>query len=211
MADKPTKPPSLPMPPFASFPELLPAEEHDALLGWILSNEDALRASTLAGGRLDPQARTSRSLPRSFNGDWQEALRTRIAELFPQILRATGIKAFALAEVDLKLVAYGDGDFFAPHVDTLVGARRGATDRVVTAIYYLHRRPRAYSGGALRLFPLGSAAGPEDTFVEIEPRDNCLIAFPSWAMHGVAPVACPSGRFEDSRFAINCWLNRAAL
>jgi Rps23 Pro-64 3,4-dihydroxylase Tpa1-like proline 4-hydroxylase len=27
-------------------------------------------------------------------------------------------------------------------------------------------------------------------------------------MHEVRPVACPSGRFEDHRFAVNCWLCR---
>jgi SM-20-related protein len=32
--------------------------------------------------------------------------------------------------------------------------------------------------------------------------------FPSWVLHEVRPVSCPSKRFVDSRFAINCWLWR---
>lgn len=190
--------------------DLLPAEAHDGLLDWILANEAALRPSTLSGGRLDPAFRASRSLPRSLGGRWQDALRERIAELFPDLLRATGTRPFALAEIDLKLVAYGDGDFFAPHTDTLVGARRGATDRVITAIYYLHREPKGYSGGELRLYPIGAKGAADDPFVELAPQRNALVAFPAWATHGVSPVRCPSRRFEDSRFAINCWLNRAA-
>jgi Rps23 Pro-64 3,4-dihydroxylase Tpa1-like proline 4-hydroxylase len=45
-------------------------------------------------------------------------------------------------------------------------------------------------------------------FVDIEPTNDTLVFFPSWFPHEVLPVACPSGRFEDSRFAINCWVRR---
>jgi Rps23 Pro-64 3,4-dihydroxylase Tpa1-like proline 4-hydroxylase len=43
----------------------------------------------------------------------------------------------------------------------------------------------------------------------LEPRNNRLIAFPSFVPHEVRRVACPSGEFADSRFAINVWLSRA--
>jgi len=44
--------------------------------------------------------------------------------------------------------------------------------------------------------------------VNIEPGRNGPLMFPSWAPHEVMPVNCPSGRFADSRFAINCWVYR---
>ena len=125
-------------------------------------------------------------------------------------MRATGSKPFELAEVDLKLVVFGDGDFIVPHQDTVTGARRGDTDRVLTAMYYFHKEPKAYSGGALRLYPFGAGGKERDPFVEIEPRRNSLVVFPAWMLHSVTPVRCPSGRFEDSRFSIICWINRPA-
>jgi Rps23 Pro-64 3,4-dihydroxylase Tpa1-like proline 4-hydroxylase len=42
-------------------------------------------------------------------------------------------------------------------------------------------------------------------FADIEPGQNRLVAFPSWAPHEVMPISCPSRRFIDSRFAVNCW------
>jgi SM-20-related protein len=77
--------------------------------------------------------------------------------------------------------------------------------RVVSAVYYFHRLPKSFSGGALRVYPL---AGREksNTFVEIEPVNDTLVFFPWWFPHEVLPVVCPSGQFEDSRFAVNCWV-----
>jgi SM-20-related protein len=57
----------------------------------------------------------------------------------------------------------------------------------------------------LRLYAIGDPAG--QTFIDIEPVHNSLLVFPSWAPHEVMPVSCPSQRFMDSRFAINCWVN----
>ena len=44
--------------------------------------------------------------------------------------------------------------------------------------------------------------------VAIEPIDNSLLVFPSWAQHGVEQVNCPSGEFDDYRYAVNCWYCR---
>jgi Rps23 Pro-64 3,4-dihydroxylase Tpa1-like proline 4-hydroxylase len=74
---------------------------------------------------------------------------------------------------------------------------------VLSGVYYFHRRPRAFTGGELRLY----AIGDPDRFVDIEPTHNTLLVFPSWAPHEVRPVSCPTGQFMDSRFAINCWLH----
>jgi SM-20-related protein len=65
---------------------------------------------------------------------------------------------------------------------------------------------RSLAGGALRLYAIGGEA--DQKFVDIEPLRNSLLMFPSWAPHEVMPVSCPSKRFIDSRFAINCWVHR---
>jgi Rps23 Pro-64 3,4-dihydroxylase Tpa1-like proline 4-hydroxylase len=44
-------------------------------------------------------------------------------------------------------------------------------------------------------------------FHDVEPLHNSLVVFPAWLPHEVLKVSCPSGRFADSRFAINCWFH----
>jgi Rps23 Pro-64 3,4-dihydroxylase Tpa1-like proline 4-hydroxylase len=76
---------------------------------------------------------------------------------------------------------------------------------VLSGVYYFHRLPKPFSGGALRLH----AIGDESRFADIEPACDTLVVFPAWAPHEVLPVRCPSGAFMDSRFSINCWAYRA--
>jgi hypothetical protein len=61
---------------------------------------------------------------------------------------------------------------------------------------------------ARRLGARIAGGGRGDTFVEVEPNNDMLVFFPAWFPHEVMPVECLSGRFEDSRFAINCWIHR---
>jgi asparagine synthetase B (glutamine-hydrolysing) len=56
--------------------------------------------------------------------------------------------------------------------------------------------------------PAGIAGATDFDGADIEPIHNSLLMFPSWAPHEVMPVNCPSQRFIDSRFAINCWVHR---
>jgi hypothetical protein len=48
----------------------------------------------------------------------------------------------------------------------------------------------------------------DDAYVDVEPRHNSIIFFPSEYMHEVMPVICPSREFVDSRFTINGWVRR---
>jgi len=68
--------------------------------------------------------------------------------------------------------------------------------------------PKAFSGGVLRLHSL-AASGHQGTFVDIPPDYDTLVFFPSMFPHEVLPVKSPSGKFMDSRFAINCWIYQA--
>ena len=82
-------------------------------------------------------------------------------------------------------------------------------DRLLSAVLYFHREPKGFSGGELRLFRLN--VRPDTKPVEVAdhldlmPVRNSLVAFPSWVTHEVRPISCPSNRFEDFRFALNCW------
>jgi Rps23 Pro-64 3,4-dihydroxylase Tpa1-like proline 4-hydroxylase len=109
--------------------------------------------------------------------------------------------------VELNLVANNDGAFFKRHIDTFMGNARTASDRVLSAVYYFYAEPKAFSGGTLRLHSFGTTEH-EGAFVDVQPEQNMLLAFPSSALHEVLPISCPSKRFSDSRFNVNCWVHR---
>ena len=91
-----------------------------------------------------------------------------------------------------------------------MGAGEGE-DRVISAVYYFYREPKGFSGGALRLYRFGADAqdpAADAGSIAFEPRQNSLVCFPSWAKHKVEAVSCPSGKFEDYRFGLNCWFCR---
>jgi len=137
----------------------------------------------------------------------KDVLRTlfdgRLRALAPSIVEDIGMSPFAVHKVEVELAAHGDGAFYKRHIDIHTGAS-ATSQRVLSAVYYFHQQPKAFSGGALRLHAIGGSGA----FVDIEPVHNSLLVFPSWAPHEVMPISCPSGRFIDSRFAVNCWLRR---
>jgi len=115
--------------------------------------------------------------------------------------------AFDMAHVlpnstQIEMVAHGDGAFYRPHTDTYTGDEyMPGGRRRMTMVYYLHRQPRHFTGGRLRMFDLGG-----DQSIEIEPTHDSLLVFPSSTRHEVETISCPGGAFADSRFAVNIWL-----
>ena len=102
----------------------------------------------------------------------------------------------------IEMVAHGDGAFYRPHTDTYTGDEyTPGGRRRLTMVYYLHRQPRRFTGGRLRMFDLGG-----DQSIEIEPAHDSLLVFPSAARHEVETISCPGGAFADGRFAVNIWL-----
>lgn len=210
-----------PLPPYVQLTDFLPAEEHQELLDWVLAQEASFKPAKIindgSGSKslLDPQIRiglTTRKL-----GPLQPMLERRMREALPTVEQAIGCKSDATA-IELELAAHGDGAHYRAHLDIsygedrkIVGAEPGQ-DRVVSAVYYFHHEPKAFSGGALRLYrfsarPLTSEVAAAD-YIDVQPLQNSLVAFPSWVTHEVRTIHCPSGRFLDFRFAINCWFCR---
>jgi len=212
--------PERPMPPYAQFRDFLDAQTHQALLDWVSARRDGFASATVTkskaghSNRLDPQVRLALKL-RDL-GPLQSMLSERLLAVLPEAMTAAGSRGAEPRSLELELTAYGDGAYFKPHLDIPIGpdrnplgAREGE-DRVISAVYYFHNRPKGFSGGRLRLFRFGSDPGEhrEDDSVAIEPIDNSLLVFPSWAQHEVEPVSCPSGEFDDYRYAVNCWYCR---
>jgi SM-20-related protein len=159
-----------------------------------------------ANKRIDLTLRRSTRLKQL--GALEGELQARVRETLPAIFEQLGTAPFEPSHLELEMVAHGDGAFYAKHRDTRIfGSDALGNRRIISAVYYFHRIPKSFSGGVLRIY---SFAGGDDagTFVDVEPTDDTLVFFPSWFPHEVLPVVCPSGRFEDSRFAINCWVLR---
>lgn len=199
----------MPMPASAIIDNFLDLDLRRSLLDWTLANQAAFQPASVFRGdgeAVDPSARANLKL--ADLGPAREAIGERLLEALPQLAGMVGTDAPMHARLELELTAYGDGAFYHPHADISVsGASTASESRLLSAVYYFHRQPKAFAGGELRLFRWGAdEESPRPTDIrDIEPADNRLVGFLTWARHEVRPVRCPSGRFEDYRFAINCW------
>jgi SM-20-related protein len=174
----------------------------ERLLMYARSNEYRFKKSQVAS-RLDPTLKIDgmRSSRRIGLGDLKGEVKDKFEQLLPTIFETLHIKPFT-PSFELEFVAHGNGDFFTLHRDT-----GKYYHRIITAVYYFHALPKAFSGGELRLHSL-AASGEPGTFVDISPEFDTVVYFPSMFLHEVLPIEAPSGAFFDSRFAINCWVVR---
>ena len=199
------------VPPYGVYRGFLGPVTHAGLLAWAMENEAKFEASSVLRSLVPDDPRHDLSLRTSLRvsdfGPMKAILRQRVLDLVPVLIRNLRVTPFEPSKVELELVANNDGAFFKCHIDTFMGDARKASDRVLSAVYYFHAEPKAFSGGALRLYSFGMKKD-EAEFVEVQPEQNTLLAFPSWASHEVLPVNCPSGRFSNSRFNVNCWVQR---
>jgi Rps23 Pro-64 3,4-dihydroxylase Tpa1-like proline 4-hydroxylase len=179
------------------------------LLDYAILNRALFKESTVGHSeklRFDPSQRRSATL-REF-GSLRSDLEAKIRDTLPAMFELLGSETFTPSKLELEMAAHGDGAFYALHKDTRTRQEDSTSHRVISAVYYFHAMPKAFSGGVLRLHSLG-ASGQPGTFIDVEPRNDTLAFFPSWFFHEILPVVSPDGRFEDSRFAINCWVHRA--
>jgi len=192
-------------PPYRIYRNFLDSDTHACLLAWAIENEPKFKPTLVDEGKHDPSWRLSLGV--GDFGPVKVVLRQHVLNILPTLIRDLRVTQFEPSEVDIELIAHNDGAFFKRHVDVQIGARRGVSDRVLSAVYYFYAEPKAFSGGALRLYPFG-AKEDASNFTDLQPEQNTLLVFPSWASHEVLPVSCPSRRFSDSRFAVNCWVHR---
>lgn len=191
--------------PHRLFASWLGAEEADRLLSYAVAEEARFKQTKVlleneTTAKVDRSLRQSRVL-RDL-GPFEELLRRKARELQLMLETDFGMSHKPPGEVEIELVAHGDGGFYRPHIDTFTGesAVPGANRRL-SLIYYFHRRPRPFSGGQLRLLGLGREP------LAIEPAHDALLAFPSFVPLEVEAVSINCEGFENSRFAVNIWLH----
>jgi len=171
----------------------------------VTSADDTLRPSMIRDRELVPDFRRSRS-----RHDFAAPeLMAAIGEVLEAVEHTLGVSCRHTEPV-YSLNVHNDGDFYRPHQDT---STEFAPRRLLTFVYYLHRTPRPFDGGALRVFdaalPLHTeTAGrwQERTWRDWEPEHDSIVFFLPTAWHEVRPVTCPSKQYADSRFAVNGWL-----
>jgi Rps23 Pro-64 3,4-dihydroxylase Tpa1-like proline 4-hydroxylase len=193
------------IPPHALVRGWLGRETVERLLWFAQSNEERFEDTQVTraeDSRIDHTRRVSKKLSL---GNLKAEVRAKVADLLPVMFERLGIKPFIPSKIEVELVAHGDGAFFLRHIDTLT--HREGRRRIISAVYYFHALPKAFSGGVLRLHSL-AASGQQCTFVDITPDYDTLVFFPSFFPHEVLPVKCANRRFLDSRFAINFWIHR---
>jgi len=190
--------------------DLLNPRESAALLDYAIANEALFGDSTVSKeSAVKGDIRRSRLL--TDLGPHRALLEERVANLVPGLIAELRLSPFAATGFEIELVAHEDQAFYKRHIDVFTGAppAEAAGDRLISVVYYLHKSPKQFTGGELRLFPqVRPLEISEVGAVDLVPEHGMAVAFSSWLPHEVRPVSCPSRKFEHSRFAVNCWVLR---
>ena len=189
--------------PVACEPDWLDAETADALLDYAIAREAAFQqGSVVYGGEdhINPALRNVLKL--ADLGPYVTPLKRRARAAKPVLEQMLGVAGFSPSSFEMEIAAHGDGARFVRHIDTFTADNRASRPRILTLILYLNRRPKQYSGGALRLHSLDGQG-----VREIVPEHNLLVAFPAIAPHSVQTVRSPGDAFADRRFAVNIWIH----
>ncbi len=185
------------------------SEEVESLLEFVFNSQSQFYATHVTTGEDD--YRRSAMIPRALFADFADLMEERIQERLPEIFSRLGFSPFSIAEIEAQLTSHNDGHFYKIHNDN--GSAETAT-RELTYVYYFHGQPQGFSGGQLKIYDTVIRQGQyqaAETNHLVEPRYNSIVFFPSYHLHEVLPVHCPSQRFEDGRFTINGWIRRHSV
>ena len=208
LPDAPRAPDAWPAP-FVRVRNFLPADEHAALLAKMLAGREHFSelAGVGAGYIPDAMTRNNSEANRRFAAEARLGFEPRLRKLAEDAAPRLGMRVLGAYRLDLKVRTYQTGEFYAAHSDFSEG---DSTPREINYVYYLHRRPKSFSGGDLLLHD-GDLGGLLNAFTRIEPEDNSIVLFPSRCVHEVTEVKCDPGDFGAGRFSLNgaLWKLRA--
>jgi Rps23 Pro-64 3,4-dihydroxylase Tpa1-like proline 4-hydroxylase len=191
--------------------EFLTSAEVNALVQYIIEQEPQFQISEVlspgvSGGAVDYEQRRSRVL--MDLGGHERVITDRLLTCLPRVLQKWGRDPFLISRIESQTTASNHGDFFRCHSDN--GAPE-VTTREITFVYFLHREPKEFSGGELRIYDSqreNDVYPATPHYRTIVPEQNQLVVFASALSHEITPVECPSGKFADSRFTVNGWLHK---
>lgn len=188
---------------YLQIENFLTPEAHDRLLNYTLQQEPNFISTTTSTGKTAyRQSQVLYDL-----AEFSQLMLDRIQVALPEVVSQLNMPSFAVSQIEMQLTAHNDQHYYKIHNDN--GSAEAATRRL-TYVYYFYREPKAFSGGALRIYDSKITNDfyivAAETFHTIEPHNNSLVLFPSYYLHEVLPVSCPSQSFADSRFTVNGWV-----
>jgi hypothetical protein len=191
--------------------EFLAPAELACLTRYVLEREVEFKVSEVvspgeAGGAVEFEHRRSRVL--MDLGPHRDVILKRLEACLPQVLKKLGREPFPISRIEAQVTSSNDGDYFRWHTDN---GQDEVSTREITFVYFFHREPRPFGGGELRLYDSQRIKGayvPTSHYRAIVPEQNQMVLFVSSLAHEITPVESPNGRFADSRFTVNGWLNR---
>ena len=186
---------------------LSPSEQND-MLAYALQNSAKFEKGTVT--TTDESYRRNLVIMDFANSAHATLIVNRLLVLYPVLMKKLGRPLVPLSVIESQLTASNDGHYFKGHQDS--GTETTTATRLLSFVYYFHREPKGYAGGDLRLFDTVEQAGqqwPGSSFIEVEPRANRLVVFPSETFHELTPIRCSSREFADSRFAVTTWFRRS--
>ena len=208
LPDTPPTPDAWPAP-FVRVRNFLPADEHAALLARMLAGREHFGepAQVGAGYVPDPMIRNNSQANRQFAAEVRPGFEPRLRKLLEDAPPRLGMRGLGAYGMDLQVRTYQAGEFYAAHSDFSDGDPR---PREINYVYYLHRRPKSFSGGHLLLHD-GGLESWLSAYTRLEPEDNSIVLFPSRCVHEVTEVECDPGDFGAGRFSLNgaLWKLRA--
>ncbi len=191
--------------PHVLFREIFGAATVAELLEYVIARQDHFEPA-IVRNRESGRARVDLDRRDCLNhaglGPFQTPYRAFMRSIMGVVLEQLHLSESAVEPGEFEFSAYRDRGRFAPHIDV------SGRIRIVSCVYYFAVTPRRFAGGELRLHALPGLTSDAPPFVDIEPEPDTLVAFPSWMPHEVRPVRVPSGAWADSRFTVNCWIQR---
>ena len=206
LPDAPQAPEVWPVP-FVRVRSFLPPDEHATLLALFLASREHFNEPARVG-YVNPKTRNNLEADDRIREQVRPGFEPRLRELVGKALPRLGMGGLGAYRVELQVRTYQAGGFHTVHTDFY---DRGSTPREINYVYYLHRRPKSFSGGDLLLHDGDSLV--VSPFTRIEPSDNSIVLFPSrilqrHILHEVTLVECDPGDFGSGRFSVDGALRR---
>ncbi|MBE9032488.1 2OG-Fe(II) oxygenase [filamentous cyanobacterium LEGE 11480] len=191
---------------YIQIEDFLPPELHQQLLNYATtSRADYVETGPATNTEFYKDHRNSLVI---YYPRYTEMLIERLHKVMPRVIQHLDLAEFEVARIETQLTAHNDGNYYKMHNDN--GSEETAS-RQLTYVYYFYQEPQAFSGGNLAIYDTerrdGRAYGGQNHQI-VQPLNNSIVFFPSFYMHEVQPVICPSQAFEDSRFTLNGWIRQ---
>jgi len=191
---------------FIVIKDFLSEENNERIMNYVLNKEQEFKTANILynGSKVQSEDRVALNL--YDLGELRALFLKELEGRVDEVYRELGIKPVEVPEFDMQIAAMGNGGRFIKHIDTVIH-KDWELQRVVTFVYYFNTVPKKFSGGELKVFPMGFKDGNTEP-VNLVPENNMLVGFPSFIAHEVLPVQLEDNRFDNYRFNLLCLICR---